>query len=97
MPYTVGIKNALHENCSKFEVEVSKQELLLKWNSLTNPIAAIDSHITSLLQSTPTLLDFSKWGQYLPLKFQVNLIKEKYYDIANTEHFLALVKPIENK
>lgn len=92
-----GIKNTLDDSSSEFDIEVPKQELLAKWKSLSEPFADIDTHITNLLQTTPTLLDFSKWGLYLPQNFQVKLIKDKYFDIANTEKFLPLIKPIENK
>jgi len=92
-----GIKNTLDDSCSEFDIEVSKQVLLTKWNSLTEPFADIDNHIANLLETTPTLLDFSKWGLYLSQKFQVKLIKDKYFDIVNTEQLLTLIKPIENK
>ena len=92
-----GIKNNLDDSSSDFEIEVPKQELLLKWNSLTQPLASIDNHISNLLQTTPTLIDFSKWGHFLPQTFQVKLIKEKYFDIANTDQFLTILKPVENK
>jgi ATP-dependent Lhr-like helicase len=92
-----GIKNTLADSSSSFDIEVPKQELLAKWTSLSKPIADIDTHITNLLQATPNLLDFSKWGLYLPQNFQVKLIKDKYYDIANTEQLLTLIQPIENK
>lgn len=93
----VGIKNYLDDSSSSFDIEVPKQELLAKWNSLSQPLADIDTHIKNLLESTPTLLDFSKWGHYLPQKFQVELIKGKYFDISNTEQLLTLIRPIENK
>ena len=92
-----GIKNNLDDSSSDFEIEVPKQELLLMWNSLTQPLASIDIHISNLLQTTPTLIDFSKWGHFLPQTFQVKLIKEKYFDIANTDQFLTILKPVENK
>lgn len=92
-----GIKNTLDDSCSEFDIEVSKQILLTKWNSLTDTFANIDNHIANLLETTPTLLDFSKWGLYLSQKFKVKLIKDKYFDIANTEQLLTLIKPIENK
>jgi len=91
-----GIKNHLDDSSSSFDIEVPKQELLAKWNSLSQPFADIDTHITNLLESTPTLLDFSKWGLYLPQTFQVKLIKDKYFDIPNTEQLLTLIQPIEN-
>lgn len=92
-----GIKNNLDDSSSSFDIEVPKQELLSKWTSLSQPFADIDTHITNLLQTTPTLLDFSKWGLYLPQSFQVKLIKDKYFDIPNTEQLLTLIQPIENK
>lgn len=92
-----GIKNHLDDSSSSFDIEVPKQELLAKWNSLSQPFAEIDRHITNLLEKTPTLLDFSKWGLYLPQTFQVKLIKDKYFDIPNTEQLLSLIQPIENK
>lgn len=92
-----GIKNHLDDSSSSFDIEVPKQELLAKWNSLSQPFADIDTNITSLLATTPTLLDFSKWGHYLPQTFQVKLIKDKYFDIPNTERLLTLIQLIENK
>lgn len=92
-----GIKNNLDASSSSFDIEVPKQELLAKWNSLSLPCTNIDPHITNLLQTFPTILDFSKWGVYLPTKFQVKLIKDKFFDIANTEQLLTIVKLIDNK
>lgn len=92
-----GIKNTLDDSCSKFDIEIPKQELLTKWSSLTQPLADIDTHITNLLLTTPGLLDFSKWGLYLPPKFQMKLMKDKYFDITNTEQLLSSIIPIENK
>ena len=92
-----GIKNNLDDSNSNFEIEVPKQELLSKWNSLTQQFVDIDNHISNLLQTTPTLLDFSKCGHFLPQTFQVKIIKEKYFDIANTKQLLTIIKPVENK
>lgn len=92
-----AFKNTLDESSSSFEIEVSRQELLAKWNSLLHPLLNIDTHITTLIETTPTLLDFSKWGLYLPLKFQVRLIKDRYFDIEQTEQLLGSINLLENK
>jgi ATP-dependent Lhr-like helicase len=92
----VGIKNTLDDSCSQFDIEVPKQELLAKWHSLTQPLNNIKIHIENLLQLNPALLDFSKWGHYLPVKFKVKLMEDKYFDIKNTEILLDLIKPVEN-
>jgi ATP-dependent Lhr-like helicase len=91
-----GIKNNLDDSNSQFEIEIPEQELLAKWISLCQPINNIEIHISELLQSNPTLLDFSKWGRFLPQKFQMMLIKDKYFDIHNTEQFLASIRPRDN-
>lgn len=90
------IKNILIENCSEFIIEISLQELLIKWQSIIQLIPNIDTNIKCLLERTPELLSFSKWGLYLPPKYQVKLVKEKYFDIENTEKFLKNINFIEN-
>jgi len=92
-----GIKNMLDDANSSFYIQVSKQELISKWSSVSAPLENIDSHISKLLKSNPALLDFSKWGVYLPEDYQVKLIKDKYFDIEQTKKFLAKIKLIENK
>ena len=92
-----GIKNTLDDSSSSFDIEVSKQEVISKWSSLTLPLADIDIHISNLLQTNPALLDFSKWGLYLPENYQIKLIKDKYFDIEQTGELLASLKLIENK
>ncbi|MFV5690557.1 DEAD/DEAH box helicase [Flavobacterium sp. LT1R49] len=92
-----GIKNMLDDANSSFYIQVSKQELISKWSSVSAPLENIDSHISKLLKSNPALLDFSKWGVYLPDDYQVKLIKDKYFDIEQTKEFLAKIKLIENK
>ena len=92
-----GIKNILDDPSSSFDIEVSKQEVISKWNSLTLPFADIDIHISNLLQTNPALLDFSKWGLYLPENYQVKLLKDKHFDIEQTERLLTTMKLIENE
>jgi ATP-dependent helicase Lhr and Lhr-like helicase len=78
-----GIKNILDDNSSSFELEISKTQLMAKWHYLNHSLDEIDNHIASLLEATPVLLDFSKWGSYLPTKYQIALLKEKYFDFKN--------------
>jgi ATP-dependent helicase Lhr and Lhr-like helicase len=92
-----GIKNTLDDSSSSFDIEVPKHELISKWSFLTYPLADIDSHISNLLQTNPTLLDFSKWGVYLPKNYQVNLLKESYFDIEQTKKYIEVMNFSENK
>jgi len=91
------IKNVLDDRNSSLTFEVSNEELQLKWDSLILPLSDIDTQISNLLQSNPTLLDFSKWGIYLPHDYQVKLLKDRYFDIDQTRQLLSSMKLIENK
>lgn len=92
-----GIKNNLDDDSSSFNIQVSRLELISKWNTISLPLADINNHISKLLQINPALLDFSKWGIYLPENYRVKLIKDKYFDIEQTRRLLTTMKLIENK
>ena len=78
-------------------IEVPKQELISKWSFLSFPLADIDIHISTLLQENPALLDFSKWGMYLPDNYKIKLLKDRYFDIVQTRQLLTAMKQIENE
>jgi ATP-dependent Lhr-like helicase len=92
-----GIKNTLDDISSSFDIEIPKQELISKWSYLSFPLTEIDTHILTLLQSNPTLLDFSKWGTYLPENYKIKLVKDRFFDIEKTAKLLRTMKLIENE
>lgn len=92
-----GIKNTLDNSSSSFEIEVPKQELIKKWINLSFPLTDIDTYISTLLETTPALLDFSKWGIFLPRNYQIKLVKNKYFDIEQTKELLSTIKLINNE
>lgn len=92
-----GIKNTLDDSSSSFDIEVPKQELVSKWSYLSFPLTDIDTHISTLLETNPTLLDFSKWGVYLPKSYQIKLVRNKYFDIEQTKELLIKLELIHNK
>jgi len=91
-----GIKNTLDDNSSSFEIEVTGHEFIQKWDSLIQSSTIINEYISNLILASPALLDFSKWGLFLPIEFQVELMKNKYYDIEGTVHFLKSIRLISN-
>jgi len=92
-----GIKNTLDDSSSSFDIEVPKQELISKWSFLSFPLTDIDIHISTLLQTNPALLDFSKWGMYLPDNYKIKLLMDRYFDIEKTRQLLTTIKLIENE
>ena len=94
---TVGIKNKLDDSKSYFEIEVIKKEFYAKWEKIKQPFEQIDIYISALLEKNPAILDFSKWGVYLPENYQVKLLRDKYFDIEQTQNLLEQLRLIENK
>jgi len=74
-----------------------KQDLLSKWSYLLFLLTDIETHISTLIQTNPSLLDFSKWGTYLPDNYKIKLAKDRYFDIEQTEQLLRTMKLIVNE
>ena len=92
-----GIKNKLDDRSSSFDIIASKEDLMSKWNYLCFPLTDIDTHISTLLENNPALLDFSKWGIYLPKSYQIKLVRNKYFDIEQTKELLSTLQLIHNE
>ncbi|WP_343591018.1 DEAD/DEAH box helicase [Flavobacterium sp.] len=88
------IKNILDDRTSMFYMTISKEEFLSKLNLINSNIEIIDEIVTRELEKNPESLTLSKWGVYLPLKFQIRLMKKNYYDIIQTQEFLLSVNKI---
>lgn len=92
-----SVNNILDDSSSSFEILISKQDFDLKWPYLLQSLSDIDTYISELLQSSPALLDFSKWGVYLPKKYNIILLKSRYFDIERTKELLSDLHLINNK
>jgi ATP-dependent Lhr-like helicase len=79
------------------ETELKKKKFLFKWNNLPFLLSEIDLHITSHFRENPSLLSFSKWGSYLPESYQIELIKNTYFDIEGTKNYLETTQLIFNQ
>lgn len=90
----IEIKNILDDRTSMFYIMISKEEFLSKLNLINSNIEIIDEIVTEELEKNPESLTLSKWGVYLPLKFQIRLMKQNYYDIIQTQEFLLNVNRI---
>lgn len=82
---------------SMFEIEGDKDELLGKWDSMLYELENIEQHLTLQIINRPGIMDFSKWGVFLPLEYQIFLLKEKRFDIEGTKGFLQSINFIESK
>jgi len=76
-----GFKNYLEDQkTSSIELAVPYDNFLNKWTKQISHEIDVDFHLTQLLEEKPAILEFSKWGYLLPIKYQIQLLKQKYFD-----------------
>jgi ATP-dependent Lhr-like helicase len=85
------IKYYLDDQTSSFEIDIAFQELKKNWTDHEHREIDIDFHLAQLIEKSPSILDFSKWGQYLPVKYQIELLKERYYDFQALDLIRSIV------
>ncbi|MDR2238137.1 MAG: DEAD/DEAH box helicase [Chryseobacterium sp.] len=92
------IEHILDEGESQFRLDLQQKvdfTALLKEINLSQ--TDFDQPLTDLLERLPEILSFSKWGAYLPLRYQVALLKNRYFDFEETFKFLSDLNIVENK
>lgn len=95
---SIGLAHLLRDNESSFEFEgISKEQFLENLKLLETSSVEEHNLIADALTKNPPLLNFSKWGHLLPFKFQVHLLKEKYFDFDSARKLLASFEIISPK
>lgn len=92
----LGIQNIYSDLDSSFEIKTSQEEFILKLKSIESSNINFDFILENLLVSTPEILDFSKYGKFLPLKFQIETLKNSYYDFYKCKEFLKHLEVLTN-
>jgi len=87
-----GIEILLNDAESCFDLEISVQAFFKTIQYFSKPLENINYFLTEFLEKNPNILDFSKYGNFLPQKFKLSLLKEKVFDFENTILFLNSVK-----
>lgn len=93
---TVGIQNIYSDLDSSFEIKTSQDEFILKMKNFESSNINFDLVLTNLLENTPEILDFSKYGKFLPRKFQIEILKNSYYDFYTCKEFIKHLELITN-
>ena len=66
------------------------QEINIKHNQ-------IKDYLIEALKENESLIGFSKWGKYLPLEYQAEIVKERYFDFEDTIELINKLNLIENE
>lgn len=84
----VGLPSQFTNNYCSLEMTVDEANFKGKWNTLLSLKGDIDKMLLASLEENPTLMSFSKFGEYLPDKYKVSLLKEKLYDFDKAFEFI---------
>ncbi|MGH1516893.1 DEAD/DEAH box helicase [Chryseobacterium sp. JK1] len=93
---TLDVKNVLSDTDSSFEIEdrTSSEFISILKNRVLNK--DVNILLVELLEESPGVIDFSKWGKYLPLQYQAALLAEKYFDFEGCDTYLQHLIMVEN-
>ncbi|RDV13324.1 DEAD/DEAH box helicase [Pontibacter diazotrophicus] len=84
------------EHSSSFAFSVALNLLPDLIEQLLLFIDDVDFHLEQAVQENESLLDFSKWGGMLPIKFKTAVLKDRYYDFGAARQLLSSVKLVSN-
>lgn len=89
----VGLSAIVSDNGCALEIAISERvSLLNNWDSMLSIKSNLDSMLFNALEESPQLINISKWGKYLPQKYQVSIIKKKLYDFNGAFDFIENVR-----
>ena len=61
-----------------------------------SPQVKIDDYLKFALEENESLLGFSKWGTYLPVKYKIEILKERYFDFEKAIELINNIRLIES-
>jgi ATP-dependent Lhr-like helicase len=77
------------ETTSSFTLPLAPALLPALFEQLHLLAADVDFHLQEALSQNPRLIDFAKWGAALPVAYQCQILKERYFDFEATQAFLS--------
>ncbi|MTG99235.1 DEAD/DEAH box helicase [Myroides sp. BIT-d1] len=92
-----GIKNDYNDLENSIILKLTTAQDLYKLFSKFNiDSKEINLYLKEVIEENPNIIDFSKWGKYLPINQQVSLLLDAYYSVEETLQFLNNIELKEN-
>lgn len=85
----------LDDHSSSFEIDIGKSEFESLIKDVNLKYSKIDDYLATELKENKTLIGFSKWGTYLPIEYQLQIVKERYFDFENAIELINNMNLIE--
>lgn len=96
--FLIGLTNkgvSLDDHSSTLEIEIDKSELTTLIQDTNQVFNQIDTYLVTALEKNESLISFSKWGTYLPMKYKCEILKERYFDFEGAIRLINNIKLIE--
>ena len=87
----IGQESNYLEQTSSFTFTGGKAELLSFIAEAIQILEDIDFHLENIVLTKPSIMEFSKWGHFLPLQLKCRLLNDKYFDFYGARDFLDRV------
>nr|WP_319511407.1 DEAD/DEAH box helicase [uncultured Draconibacterium sp.] len=91
-----GYEVALHDHDSTLEINIGISEFKKLKLDVNGVYGSIDDHLIAALTENESLLAFSKWGEYLPMQYKCEILKERYFNFEEAVNMLNKIKPIQS-
>jgi len=91
-----GQEISLHDHDSSVELYISLSEFNMLVTEVNKVYSSIDDHLKLALEENESLLRFSKWGTYLPIKYKIEILKERYFDFEKAIELINNMNLIES-
>lgn len=91
----MGIENSLNDQSSSFEIEVQRSEISQLIQNVQQKYQKINEYLSAELAKNELLIGFSKWGAYLPVEYQVEIMKERCFDFEGAMNLLNNMNLVE--
>jgi len=92
-----GIDHILDERNTVFDMQLGFDDFQSKFTQILSSLNNIDPCLEKLIDSNPALLDFSKWGRYLPVKYKLKLLKDQFFDFEGACHLIKAIQIVSNE
>ena len=91
-----GHEISLHDHDSSLELYISISDFNKMAAEVNKVYSNIDDHLKLALEENESLLGFSKWGTYLPIKYKIEILKERYFDFEKAIELINSIRLIES-
>lgn len=80
-----------------FEIVGNIDDFTKVFSTPESTVALLDQYLENQLLELPSMINFSKWGKHLPVKYQVQILKAKILDVPATLQYLQTITFIHSQ